>query len=51
MGNKKAQKDLVVPKMLSVRQDQWDRIAKIADKEDRSMRSVLERMLDKYEGK
>lgn len=45
------QKEVIEPKMISIRKDQYDRLQAIADKEGRSMRSVLERMLDKYEGK
>ena len=51
MPPKKTQKkETIQPKMMSVRQDQHDRIQAIAEKEGRSMRTVLERMLDKYEG-
>ena len=39
----------ILPKMLSVRQDQYDRISKIAKEEDRSMRAVIQRMLNMYE--
>lgn len=51
MPPKKAKAKVIEPKMISIREDQYERLQKIAEKEDRSMRSVLERMLDKYEGK
>ena len=38
-------------KMLSVRTPQHDRLVKIAKAEHRSLRNLLERMMDKYEGK
>jgi len=44
-------KKAVVPKMISIREDQYDRLVVIARKEDRSIRGVLQRMLDMYEGK
>lgn len=50
-SNKQKKKNLVVAKMLSIRQDQYDRIEVIAEKEDRSKRAVIQRMLDAYEGK
>ena len=44
-------KKVVVPKMISIREDQYDRIVAIANKEERSIRGVIQRMLDNYEGK
>ena len=42
-------KKIIVPKMLSIRENQYKRLSKIAEKEGRSMRTILERMLDQYE--
>jgi len=42
-------KKAVIPKMISIRKDQYDRIVAIANKEDRSIRGVIQRMLDVYE--
>ncbi len=47
----KSNKKAIVPKMINVREDQYDRIVAIANKEGRSRRTVIERMLDMYEGK
>lgn len=37
-------------KMLSLRTPQHDRLLKIAQREHRSLRSLMDRMMDKYEG-
>lgn len=47
MSDKK--KDL--GKMVSVRTPQHERLVKIAKREHRSLRNLIERMMDKYEGK
>ena len=47
----KKKKVIIEPKYISIREDQYDRLQALAKAEDRSMRSVLERLLDKYEGK
>ena len=49
--SQKLKKKKVIPVMFSITKDQQKRLHKLAEKEDRSMRSVLERMLDQYEGK
>lgn len=52
MARKKtAKKPSVKPKMLSIREDQYDRIVAICKEEDRTIRGVIERMIDNYEGK
>lgn len=50
MGRKKIDKP-VETEMFSVRKDQYARITKLADKEKRNRRAILDRLLDKYEGK
>lgn len=40
----------IEPKMISIRKDQYDRLLLIAKKEDRSLRGIIQRMLDMYEG-
>ena len=42
-------KDKVIPKMVSVREDQHERLVKLSVTEGRSIRSILDRMLDMYE--
>lgn len=50
MGRKKVAKPIQT-EMFSVREDQYDRLTKIAKKEKRNRRAVFDRMLDQYEGK
>lgn len=45
----KTEKDL--GKMISVRTPQHERFAALAKKEHRSLRALLDRMMDVYEGK
>lgn len=49
MAKKQVNKDL--GKMLSLRTPQHARLLRIAQKEHRSLRSLMDRMMDKYEGK
>lgn len=47
----KRKNKVIKSSMISVRSDQYERILKIVEKEDRTIRSVIERLLDTYEGK
>ena len=38
----------VKEKMISIREDQYEKIKALAKKEDRTIRSIIDRMLEQY---
>lgn len=51
MKNGRKKEILIKPRMFSVREEQYERLIKLANAEGRSKRELFERMLNLYEKK